>query len=107
VTLLPAPWRTLAQGAYRGAQAYHTLIPLYVAGSHVPYSVSYRRRATTGLHAHWFRRAAQEAHVNGLACVIACAQQEAEDYCERLRLNGLMVTLEPSGSGGGGSPDAC
>ncbi len=45
--------------------------------------------------------------MNGLACVIACAQQEAEDYCERLRLNGLMVTLEPSGSGGGGSPDAC
>ncbi|KAK9839837.1 hypothetical protein WJX81_005302 [Elliptochloris bilobata] len=49
----------------------------------------------------------QEAHVNGLACVIACAQQEAEEYCERLRLNGLMVTLEPSGSGGSGSPDAC
>lgn len=50
---------------------------------------------------------AQEAHVNGLACVIACAQQEAEEYCERLRTNGLMVTLEPAGGGGKGSPDAC
>lgn len=37
----------------------------------------------------------QEAHIAGLALVIACAQDEAETYCEGLRLNGLIASLEP------------
>jgi len=37
----------------------------------------------------------QEAHINGLACVIACSQEEAEKYCEGLRNNGLISSLEP------------
>ena len=44
----------------------------------------------------------QEAHQNGLACVIACAQEEAETYCEGLRGNGLISSIEPDGSGGSG-----
>ena len=45
-----------------------------------------------------------EAHFNGLAAVIVCGQEEAEDYCEGLRNNGLISTIEPvSGGGGGGS----
>ncbi|KAK9804136.1 hypothetical protein WJX73_003572 [Symbiochloris irregularis] len=43
----------------------------------------------------------QEAHQNGLACVIACAQEEAELYCEGLRNNGLISSVEPDGSGSG------
>lgn len=37
----------------------------------------------------------QEAHMNGLACVISCSQEEAEKYCEGLRSNGLISSLEP------------
>ena len=37
----------------------------------------------------------QEAHINGLACVIACSQETAEKYCEGLRNNGLISSLEP------------
>lgn len=37
----------------------------------------------------------QEAHINGLACVISCSQDEAEKYCEGLRSNGLISSLEP------------
>lgn len=37
----------------------------------------------------------QEAHDQGMALVIACSQDEAEQYCETLRLNGLTCTLEP------------
>ena len=37
----------------------------------------------------------QEAHINGLACVIACSQETAEKYCEGLRSNGLISSLEP------------
>lgn len=70
-------------------------------------STAFVKLAAGWLTLPWRSARAQEAHVNGLACVIACAQQEAEEYCERLRLNGLMVTLEPAGSGGNGSPDAC
>lgn len=39
--------------------------------------------------------------MNGLACVIACAQEEAEQYCEGLRNNGLIASIEPAGNGGG------
>jgi len=38
-----------------------------------------------------------EAHFNGMAAVIVCAQEEAEDYCEGLRNNGLISTIEPVG----------
>ena len=51
------------------------------------------------------RICAQEAHTNGIACVIACAQEEAEGYCEGLRGNGLISSIEPDGSGSGGSSD--
>lgn len=37
----------------------------------------------------------QEAHSSGVALVIACAQDVAEKYCEQLRLNGLISSLEP------------
>ncbi|KAI3431499.1 hypothetical protein D9Q98_004550 [Chlorella vulgaris] len=43
-----------------------------------------------------------EAHANGLALVAECAQDKAEQYCESLRLNGLICTIEPSGGGSGG-----
>lgn len=43
----------------------------------------------------------QEAHVNGLALVAQCAQEQAEQYCESLRLNGLISTIEPAGGGSG------
>ncbi|KAK9809072.1 hypothetical protein WJX72_008894 [[Myrmecia] bisecta] len=42
----------------------------------------------------------QEAHLNGLALVIQCAQETAEQYCEAMRSAGLISTLEPAGSGG-------
>lgn len=37
----------------------------------------------------------QEAHETGVALVIACPQEDAERYCEGLRLNGLTSTIEP------------
>lgn len=36
-----------------------------------------------------------EAHTNGIALVITCAQEHAEFYCETLRRNGLTSTIEP------------
>ena len=36
-----------------------------------------------------------EAHTNGLALVITCAQEHAEFYCETLKNNGLTSTIEP------------
>uniref|UniRef100_A0A7N0VFY2 Adaptor protein ClpS core domain-containing protein n=2 Tax=Kalanchoe fedtschenkoi TaxID=63787 RepID=A0A7N0VFY2_KALFE len=42
----------------------------------------------------------QEAHVNGLAMVIICAQNDAEDHCMQLRGNGLLSSIEPASSGG-------
>mmetsp|Transcript_5161 Transcript_5161/g.12706 ORF Transcript_5161/g.12706 Transcript_5161/m.12706 type:complete len:161 (-) Transcript_5161:2840-3322(-) len=39
----------------------------------------------------------QEAHETGVAMVIACPQEDAERYCESLRLNGLTSTIEPGG----------
>jgi len=38
-----------------------------------------------------------EAHINGMAAVIICGQEEAEEYCEGLRKNGLISTIEPVG----------
>ncbi len=40
-----------------------------------------------------------EAHFNGMAAVIVCTQEEAEDYCDGLRNNGLISTIEPAGPG--------
>ena len=37
--------------------------------------------------------------MNGLACVIACAQEDAERYCEGLRTNGLISSTEPDSGG--------
>jgi ATP-dependent Clp protease adaptor protein ClpS len=37
----------------------------------------------------------QEAHESGIALVVACAQDQAENYVEGLRLNGLISTMEP------------
>ena len=34
---------------------------------------------------------------------MACPQEDAERYCEGLRLNGLISTIEPQGGAGGGS----
>lgn len=36
-----------------------------------------------------------EAHTNGIALVITCAQEHAEFYCENLKNNGLTSTIEP------------
>ncbi|MBD2774932.1 ATP-dependent Clp protease adapter ClpS [Iningainema tapete] len=36
-----------------------------------------------------------EAHSNGLALVITCAQEHAEFYCETLKNHGLTSTIEP------------
>ena len=40
---------------------------------------------------------------NGVACLVSCPQEDAEKYCEGLRLNGLISTIEPQGGGGGGN----
>ncbi len=37
----------------------------------------------------------QKAHVDGMACVISCPQEDAENYCEGLRGNGLIASIEP------------
>jgi ATP-dependent Clp protease adaptor protein ClpS len=37
-----------------------------------------------------------EAHINGLAVVIVCPQEDAEDYCMQLRTNGLLSSIEPA-----------
>lgn len=36
-----------------------------------------------------------EAHVAGKAVVIQAPQEDAEDYCEQLRSNGLVASIEP------------
>jgi ATP-dependent Clp protease adaptor protein ClpS len=36
-----------------------------------------------------------EAHTNGVALVITCAQEHAEFYCESLKMHGLSSTIEP------------
>jgi ATP-dependent Clp protease adaptor protein ClpS len=36
-----------------------------------------------------------EAHHNGLALVITCAQEHAEFYCETLKSHGLSSSIEP------------
>ncbi|WP_421655730.1 ATP-dependent Clp protease adapter ClpS [Leptothermofonsia sp. ETS-13] len=36
-----------------------------------------------------------EAHTNGVALVITCAQEHAEFYCETLKSHGLSSTIEP------------
>ncbi|KAL1218547.1 ATP-dependent Clp protease adapter protein CLPS1 [Cardamine amara subsp. amara] len=41
----------------------------------------------------------QEAHINGLAVVIVCAQADAEQHCMQLRGNGLLSSVEPDGGG--------
>ncbi|KEH27072.1 ATP-dependent Clp protease adapter protein CLPS1, chloroplastic [Medicago truncatula] len=41
----------------------------------------------------------QEAHINGLAVVIICAQVDAEDHCMQLRGNGLLSSIEPADGG--------
>ncbi len=41
------------------------------------------------------QRIMEEAHQSQLALVVACAQDMAETYVERLRLNGLQSSLEP------------
>ncbi|PSC67178.1 ATP-dependent Clp protease adaptor containing [Micractinium conductrix] len=46
-----------------------------------------------------------EAHLNGLALVAQCAQDQAELYCESLRQHGLISTLEPAGGGSGSGSD--
>jgi ATP-dependent Clp protease adaptor protein ClpS len=36
-----------------------------------------------------------EAHSNGIALVITCAQEHAEFYCETLKAKGLSSSIEP------------
>jgi hypothetical protein len=63
-------------------------------------------------HTHYtlssFLLRTQEAHQNGTAAVIVCGQPDAERYCEGLRGNGLVASIEPAsggkGEGGGGDP---
>jgi ATP-dependent Clp protease adaptor protein ClpS len=38
----------------------------------------------------------QEAHVHGKATIITAPQPDAEEYCEKLRANGLIASLEPA-----------
>mmetsp|Transcript_13138 Transcript_13138/g.15912 ORF Transcript_13138/g.15912 Transcript_13138/m.15912 type:complete len:198 (+) Transcript_13138:254-847(+) len=47
-----------------------------------------------------------EAHNHGKACVIVAPQEDAEDYCDGLRSNGLVSSIEPANKGGsdGGEP---
>ena len=47
---------------------------------------------TSVLPFRWYSM--QEAHETGVAMVIACPQDQAEEYCESLRLNGLTSTIE-------------
>eukprot|EP00210_Caulerpa_lentillifera_P001504 g1442.t1 len=47
----------------------------------------------------------QLAHETGIALVTACAQEEAEVYCQGLRNNGLTSTIEPDGGAGGGNSE--
>ncbi|CAL5218729.1 g443 [Coccomyxa viridis] len=47
----------------------------------------------------------QEAHTNGVACLVSCPQEDAEKYCEGLRGNGLISSIEPAGGSGSG-PEA-
>ncbi|KAL3629671.1 ATP-dependent Clp protease adapter protein CLPS1, chloroplastic [Castilleja foliolosa] len=42
----------------------------------------------------------QEAHHNGRAVVIICAQADAEEHCTQLRGNGLLSSIEPADGGG-------
>ena len=37
----------------------------------------------------------EEAHDTGCAMVMAARQEEAEEKCEQLRINGLCTTIEP------------
>eukprot|EP00262_Sarcandra_glabra_P021077 TRINITY_DN8689_c0_g1_i1.p1 TRINITY_DN8689_c0_g1~~TRINITY_DN8689_c0_g1_i1.p1 ORF type:complete len:160 (-),score=20.11 TRINITY_DN8689_c0_g1_i1:181-660(-) len=41
----------------------------------------------------------QEAHYNGMAVVIICAQADAEEHCMQLRGNGLLSSIEPVDGG--------
>ncbi|XP_077230294.1 ribosomal protein L12/ ATP-dependent Clp protease adaptor protein ClpS family protein [Tasmannia lanceolata] len=41
----------------------------------------------------------QEAHHNGLAVVIICAQADAEEHCMQLRGSGLLSSIEPASDG--------
>lgn len=41
----------------------------------------------------------QEAHHNGMAVVIICAQVDAEEHCMQLRGNGLLSSIEPASGG--------
>lgn len=48
-----------------------------------------------------------EAHLSGMAVVIQCPQEDAENYCDSLRGSGLISSIEPaSGKGGGNGDDA-
>jgi ATP-dependent Clp protease adapter protein ClpS len=38
----------------------------------------------------------QEAHTHGKATVITAPQPDAEDYCEGMRANGLVASIEPA-----------
>lgn len=42
------------------------------------------------------------AHMQDVALVIVCAQEQAEVYVSGLRRNGLTSSLEPQGGGGSG-----
>ena len=39
----------------------------------------------------------REAHLHGIALVIECSQDKAEETCEAIRLCGLICTIEPRG----------
>jgi ATP-dependent Clp protease adaptor protein ClpS len=37
-----------------------------------------------------------EAHLKGVSLLRVCPQDEAEDYCEKIRYNGVKSTVEPA-----------
>eukprot|EP00798_Chlamydomonas_sp_ICE-L_P014192 gene14192-20161_t len=56
--------------------------------------VSVLVRVVTGMVANRAMELMEEAHESGVALIIACPQDEAEQYCEQLRLNGLTASIE-------------
>jgi ATP-dependent Clp protease adapter protein ClpS len=81
------------------AAFYLMHVSIFGAFKNIPNSccLDMHRRAPHVVTAMKDRRPAclQKAHVDGLACVVSCPQEDAESYCEGLRGNGLISSVEP------------
>ena len=80
----------------------HTNQPFAWAGHWPDDAMAYISEKVRSAFAHV---SMQEAHTNGVACLVSCPQDDAERYCEGLRGNGLISTIEPAGGSGSG-PEA-